>query len=598
MKIDPSAMLKKLRAILSRRQKQKSLWLILLFMAMSLFQVVGVAAIFPFVNLVMDPTLLESNQLLGFLYQTFGFVSYSSFILFLGIALFVFIILSNAISGFTVWVRTRFVMGLNHELSTRLLTVYISKPYAYFLNKNTSTLGKNLLAEVYQLTNNMLIPIFELVVNTMVILTLVIVLFMTDFITTCVALAILGGSYAVINFRVKKRVKRGGLERLEANRGRYKITGEALSGIKTTKVFGRENYFIKQFSAYSKKFTQVETSVRTISEIPRYLLEALAFGGIILLVVFLTITRGGASDVIPLVSLFAFAGYRLLPAMQKVFQAATSIYFNQAILDTLHQDLTQDVTKRDLKIGEPISFTKEIRLKDLSFSYPETSVTVLANINLTIRKNSTVGFVGTTGSGKTTLVDILLGLLVAQEGGLFVDDVPLTSQRQRAWQQIIGYVPQDIFLSDDTVARNIAFGLADEKIESDKVQAAAKIAALDTFISEELAHGYETIIGERGLRLSGGQRQRIGLARALYENPAILVLDEATSSLDGVTETAVMKAINNASKDRTVIMIAHRLSTVRDCDVIYLMEKGSIVAHGTFVELMETNATFKNMAKQ
>lgn len=598
MKIEPSAMLKKLRAILSRRQKQKSLWLILLFMAMSLFQVVGVAAIFPFVNLVMDPTLLESNQLLGFLYQTFGFVSYSSFILFLGIALFVFIILSNAISGFTVWVRTRFVMGLNHELSTRLLTVYISKPYAYFLNKNTSTLGKNLLAEVYQLTNNMLIPIFELVVNTMVILTLVIVLFMTDFVTTCVALAILGGSYAVINFRVKKRVKRGGLERLEANRGRYKITGEALSGIKTTKVFGRENYFIKQFSAYSKKFTQVETSVRTISEIPRYLLEALAFGGIILLVVFLTITRGGASDVIPLVSLFAFAGYRLLPAMQKVFQAATSIYFNQAILDTLHQDLTEDVTKRDLEIGEPISFTNEIRLKDLSFSYPETSVTVLANINLTIRKNSTVGFVGTTGSGKTTLVDILLGLLVAQEGGLFVDDVPLTSQRQRAWQQIIGYVPQDIFLSDDTVARNIAFGLADEKIESDKVQAAAKIAALDTFISEELAHGYETIIGERGLRLSGGQRQRIGLARALYENPAILVLDEATSSLDGVTETAVMKAINNASKDRTVIMIAHRLSTVRDCDVIYLMEKGSIVAHGTFVELMETNATFKNMAKQ
>ncbi|MDY0371125.1 MAG: ABC transporter ATP-binding protein [Sphaerochaetaceae bacterium] len=598
MKIEPSAMLKKLRAILSRRQKQKSLWLILLFMAMSLFQVVGVAAIFPFVNLVMDPTLLESNQLLGFLYQTFGFVSYSSFILFLGIALFVFIILSNAISGFTVWVRTRFVMGLNHELSTRLLTVYISKPYAYFLNKNTSTLGKNLLAEVYQLTNNMLIPIFELVVNTMVILTLVIVLFMTDFITTCVALAILGGSYAVINFRVKKRVKRGGLERLEANRGRYKITGEALSGIKTTKVFGRENYFIKQFSAYSKKFTQVETSVRTISEIPRYLLEALAFGGIILLVVFLTITRGGASDVIPLVSLFAFAGYRLLPAMQKVFQAATSIYFNQAILDTLHQDLTEDVTKRDLEIGEPIFFTKEIRLKNLSFSYPDTSVTVLANINLTIRKNSTVGFVGTTGSGKTTLVDILLGLLVAQEGGLFVDDVPLTSQRQRAWQQIIGYVPQDIFLSDDTVARNIAFGLADEKIESDKVQAAAKIAALDTFISEELAHGYETIIGERGLRLSGGQRQRIGLARALYENPAILVLDEATSSLDGVTETAVMKAINNASKDRTVIMIAHRLSTVRDCDVIYLMEKGSIVAHGTFVELMETNATFKNMAKQ
>ncbi len=598
MKIDPFGLVKKLRAILNRRQKQKSLWLMVLFMAMSLLQVVGVAAIFPFVNLVMDPSLLETNQLLGFLYQKFGFTAYSSFILFLGIALFILIILSNAVAGITVWARTRFVMGLNHELSTRLLTVYLSRPYAYFLNRNTSTLGKNLLAEVYQLTNNMLIPIFEFVVNTMVVLTLVIVLFVTDFMTTCVALTILGGSYAVINYRVKKKVKRSGLERLEANRGRYKITGEALAGIKTTKVFGREDYFIDQYATYSKQFTRVETSVRIIGEIPRYLLEALAFGGIILLVVFLTLTRGGATNVIPLVSLFAFAGYRLLPAMQKVFQAVTSIYFNQSILDTLYEDLMQGSERKEKIDPDPIEFSKEIVLKDLIFSYPETTVSVLSQINLTIPKNTTVGFVGTTGSGKTTLVDILLGLLVAQEGGLYVDGVPITSNRQRSWQRAIGYVPQDIFLSDDTVTRNIAFGLADEEIEMGKVKKAAQIAALDTFITQEMEKGYETVIGERGIRLSGGQRQRIGLARALYENPAILVLDEATSSLDGVTETAVMEAIGNASKDRTVIMIAHRLSTVRDCDVIYLMEKGSIVDSGTFADLMKNNATFRSMAKQ
>jgi len=247
---------------------------------------------------------------------------------------------------------------------------------------------------------------------------------------------------------------------------------------------------------------------------------------------------------------------------------------------------------------QPMELHDSIVLDQIQFSYPETSIPVLNKVCVTIRKNTTVAFVGATGSGKTTLIDIILGLLTAQEGALLVDGRPIAIDNERNWQQSIGYVPQDIFLSDDTVERNIAFGLDGAEIDRQRVITAAKIAALDEFITGEMKEGYDTIIGERGIRLSGGQRQRIGLARALYDNPPVLVLDEATSSLDGITETEVMGAIKSASKDRTVIMIAHRLSTVQNCDVIYLMEKGSIIAEGTYDELLTTNATFRKMAKQ
>lgn len=598
MKLHPKSLLRKLSEILDAKQKRRSMFLLALFLVMSFFQVVGVAAVFPFVNVVMDPSLVETNSFLRFLYDGVGFTSFTHFIVFLGISILLLIVLSNFISAFTIWAKTKFVMGLNHSLSRRLLATYLAKPYAYFLNQNTSNLGKNLLAEVYQLTNNMLIPLFELVVNALIILAMVIVLFVTDFITTLIALIVLGGSYAVINYRVKKRVKQGGMERMEANRGRYKTTGEALSGVKVTKVSGRERHFIERYSQYSKRFTRMETYVRTVGEIPRYVLEAIAFGGIIIMVVALTLTRGAANEVIPLVSLFAFAGYRMLPAMQKVFHALTSIYFNQAILDTLHDDLVLFDSEHLVEDDHPaLSFQKDVILQGVGYAYPASELPALKSIDLTILKNQSIGFVGSTGSGKTTLVDILLGLLMPSAGMLLVDGQEVTASNVRGWQRNIGYVPQDIFLSDDTLTRNIAFGIPDNEIDMDLVKHAARIAALDEFVTDQLPLGYETVIGERGVRLSGGQRQRIGLARALYGNPPVLVLDEATSALDGATESAVMDAIGNASKDRTLIMIAHRLTTVRDCDVIYVIEKGTIVDVGTYGTLMEKNREFRKMAR-
>jgi len=249
------------------------------------------------------------------------------------------------------------------------------------------------------------------------------------------------------------------------------------------------------------------------------------------------------------------------------------------------------------QIKKEINFQKAIKLKDIRFCYTDNSFDVISKINLTIPKNSFIGFAGATGCGKTTLVDIILGLLTPQSGQIIVDNTPITQENIQSWQQKIGYVPQEIYLSDDSVRKNIAFGVSDKDIDDKQVKLAARIAALDAFVEIELPKKYNTIIGERGIRLSGGQRQRIGLARALYRNPEVLILDEATSSLDGATEEAVLKAIQHAAKSRTVIMIAHRLNTLKDCDQIYIMEKGSIIGQGTYKELIDTNRQFREMAK-
>jgi ATP-binding cassette, subfamily B, bacterial PglK len=307
-------------------------------------------------------------------------------------------------------------------------------------------------------------------------------------------------------------------------------------------------------------------------------------------------------DFIPLLSLFAFAAYRMMPSLHRFFNALTRVYYNTAIVDKIYEDMIEIQPKKQSSvpskpIKKAINFEKAIKLQDIRFCYTDSSFDIISNINLTIPKNNFIGFAGATGCGKTTLVDIILGLLTPQSGQIIVDDTPITQKNIPSWQQKIGYVPQEIYLSDDTIRKNIAFGLPNKDIDDKQVKFAAQLAALDTFVENELPNKYNTIIGERGIRLSGGQRQRIGLARALYRNPEILVLDEATSSLDGATEEAVLKAIHHAAEARTVIMIAHRLNTLKDCDQIYILEKGRIIGQGTYEELLKQSRKFREMAK-
>ncbi|MDZ7793218.1 MAG: ATP-binding cassette domain-containing protein [Spirochaetia bacterium] len=333
-----------------------------------------------------------------------------------------------------------------------------------------------------------------------------------------------------------------------------------------------------------------------ISEIPRYLLETVAFGGIVVLLLFILYTEGQLDNAIPMIGLYALAGYRLMPSLQAVFRGVTSMRYNLPAVDLLYNHM---YSGRAIKVydGDALSINEDITLNNITFSYPNSKVPVIKDQTLTIKANTTVGFVGPTGCGKTTIIDIILGLLEPQSGELRIDGKKIEGKDIFRWQNTLGYVQQNIYLSDDTVAQNIAFGEKKESIYTTEVKRAASVANIDNFIESELPYGYETVIGERGIRLSGGQRQRLGIARAVYKNPSVLILDEATSALDGFTEDAIMDAIKALSGQKTILMIAHRLTTLRECDQIFMLDKGKIVDKGTYEELFESNQSFRQLAQ-
>ena len=595
--------IKKLRGILTRREKIQVGLLLIAIIAMAFSQAIGVASVLPFISLVMDQNMVFENRWLNMAYETFNFTSVNRFIIFIGVAMFVIIFFSNAISAFATWLKLRFVWMNNHRLSRRLLEKYLAMPYAFFLNQNSADLSKNVLTEVNNLTNSFLIPLLNVITRGMVTLIMLTMLFWVDVAVTVIAILFLGGAYILIILRVNRNLKTRGKLRIEANQMRFKAVSEAFGGIKEIKVMNREPYFLDRYSTYSYRLARLMSWNAVVGQIPRFALEAIAFGGIIVFVLALLLTRENAGQVIPLVSLFAFAGYRLMPALQDLFTSFAQMQFNRAVLDRIYTDFKRK--EKDLPTGtyaklnkdDAIYLKKEISLNGVSFNYPNTKTPVISNLNLIIPVNSAVAFVGPTGAGKTTLVDIILGLLTPGEGKLLVDGVVINKDNIIKWQKNIGYVPQHIYLSDDTVARNIAFGVADSDIDQNSLEKVARIANIHDFITNEMPEGYNTLVGERGIRLSGGQRQRIGIARALYHDPDVLVFDEATSALDGATEDAVLQAMNNAAELKTLIVIAHRLTTVKNCDKIYMLEKGRITAEGRYEELLSSNEQFKSMAK-
>jgi len=593
---EPTAV-RKLYEIFTPRERAQALLLFIGSLVTALLQTAGVAVVFPFINVAMNPGVIRENRWLAALYARGGFADADSFMVFLGSAVLAVIILSSIAPAILAWAKARFLLNKNHALSTRLLAAYLSRPYQYFLGKNSSELGKNVLNEAGALVMNMLMAIFEVLTQGALLVVLLVMLLMVNVAVTITAIILLGGSYALLGLATRSTLRRHGTRRVQANTNRYRFATEALSGIKTTRVMGIESYFLDAYSANSLDYA-THTRFQLVSgELPRYLLEAIAFGGIIFFLVTRLAAGAQISDLLPLVSLYAFAAYRMMPALHRVYYAVNQLHYYGPILDRIHVDITCDDQPGEAPADNATTpFQRSIRLSGIDFRYSDAQDDVISGLDIDIPKNAVIGLVGATGSGKTTLVDIILGLLVPQQGNMLVDDTPITEKNVRAWRRKIGYVPQEIYLGDDTIRRNIAFGVPDDRIDGDRVREAARMAALDAFI-RTMPEQYDTVIGERGVRLSGGQRQRIGLARALYRNPEVLVLDEATSSLDGATEEAVLNAVRGAAQARTVIMIAHRLNTLKDCDAIYIIEEGGLVASGTYDELIESNRTFMRMAK-
>jgi ATP-binding cassette, subfamily B, bacterial PglK len=580
--------------LLNARERRQVYLLMPGIIVMATLEVLGIAAISPFLSLVTDPESIQTNSVLRWLYRTFNFQNTQSFVVFMGLIALGLMVLSNLFSLFMNWILVRFAWLRNHSLSQRLLAQYLGKPYTFFLERNTSEMGKNILAEVQQVVNGLLVPGMLMLANMFVVLFILIFLIILNPLRAVIVALALGAGYVIVYSLLQRRMARYGDEAVQANKGRFQLANETLGGVKEIKLLGRENVFLTHFAKASKLFSTRMALSEVLSNSPRYVLDTIAFGTI--LTIMIVMYTQNPSQVIPVVGVYAFAGYRLMPALQQIYRHVTKARFHTSVLATVKGDLEKmAVTFPDAT--ERLTFEDRLELSDISFKYPTAKASLLNSLSLTVKRNASVAFVGSTGSGKTTIVDILLGLLPPSQGQLLVDGQPLQQADLRAWQANLGYVPQTIFLSDGTIAQNIAFGVAADKLDMDAVRQAATIANLHEFV-ETLPDGYETVVGERGVRLSGGQRQRIGIARALYHDPSVLILDEATSALDNVTEEAVFQAIKNVMGKKTVIMIAHRISTVRECDTIFVLDKGRIVSQGSYRELLASSSHFQALARQ
>ena len=592
--------IRKVLFLLTNYQKRRAYILLLMLIVVALTEMIGIASILPFMTVLTNPSLIETNFILKKMFQisnNLGIENSLEFLFFLGIFVFIFLIISIFIKALALYFQVKFVQNLNYDISKRLIEKYLNQPYNWFLNRHSADFAKNVLSEVNNVIVGAVTPLVELIAKSMITVAILILLVIVDVKTSLVACLLLGGSYGIIYKLSSKYVSKLGKDRLQKNQQLFTSVSNAFGALKEIKLGGLEQIYVKRFSDPAETISKNIAYASIIRYLPRYVLESLAFGGIILLILYLMTQKGNFNNALPIISLYAFAGYRLMPALQQIYTSFSRFLFVGPSLDKIYDDFKNLKSTETKYPNTNIEFNKMIILKNINFNYPNAAKAAIKNLSLNIPINSTVGFVGATGSGKTTTVDIILGLLEPQNGNLIVDNKIITKQNINSWQRCIGYVPQHIFLSDDTIAANIALGVDIKDINQNAVEQAAKIANLHEFVKDELPKKYETKIGERGVRLSGGQRQRIGIARALYNKPKLLVLDEATSSLDNQTEKVVMEAVNNLSRSITIIIIAHRLNTVKNCDKIFLLEKGQLKNQGKFEELINTDENFSFNAK-
>ena len=582
---------KKYLFLLSTIERRNAAFLLLMIIFMALLDMIGVASILPFMAVLTNPSLIETNMFLNKLYalsSIFKVDSKDEFLFVLGILVFFLLILSLTFKAFTTYFQVRFVQMREYSIGKRLIEGYLHQPYSWFLSRHSSDLGKNILSEVQQIITNGLRPLMELIAKIIISITLITLLIIVDYKLAIIVGLSLSFIYSFIFYFVRKYLNLSGKKRLINNKLRFIAVNEALGASKEVKVGGLEKVYINNFSSSAKIFAETQAFSIIIGQLPRFILEAIAFGGVLLIILYVMTKTGSFNNALPVISLYVFAGYRLMPALQQIYRSIAQLTFVSYSLNKIYSDLQGLKKTNETKPQEVLTFEKSITLNNISYNYPNSSRTALNDINFSIPIKSTIGLVGKTGSGKTTTIDIILGLLEPQKGTLKVDEKIITKQNSRSWQSFLGYVPQNIYLSDDTILANIAFGVNPEKIDQSLVEKASKIANLHNFVVNELPNRYLTTIGERGVRLSGGQRQRIGIARALYNNPKVLILDEATSALDTKTEKEVMEAINKLRKDITIIIITHRLATVSKCDKIFLLESGKLKNQGTFEELLHS----------
>jgi len=592
---------KELYETLSPVERWRTLKLLLLLLVLALLEAIGVASIMPFMAVLASPDTNQTDATLAAVSEWTGVTSTDHLLLLTGGLVFILFISALVLQALVVWAQKRYAMDLMHSWSCQVVETYLHQPYEWFLARHTSELSITTVNEANQVINHFVLPVLVIASNGLVALAIFAFLLIADPVLAATIVVVLAGVYTLVYRFLRTRLLQAGESFLLSNRRRYNVLAEAFGGIKEVKVSHAEKLFAQQFESASRRACDSLVLSSVMERVPSIAMQAVVFGGMLLVVLYVVATRGGFAAGLPMIGLFAFAGYKMMPALQRIYSQVAVMKFSSAALRSLCLALRPD-KKPALsletspawgKMERGVRLRKRLEFRDVVYRYPGNDHPTLDRMSLSIRAGSKVGIVGSTGSGKTTVVDIILGLLRPSAGKVCVDGEEIGDAQIRAWQASVGYVSQTVFLADTTLADNIAFGLPKDQIDLDRVEAASKLANLHTFVFNELPERYESRVGERGVRLSGGQRQRVGIARALYHDPDILILDEGTSALDNVTEGLVMQALDKLGPSKTVVIIAHRLSTVKNCDTIFFLEHGVVTGRGTFQELRATHTQFR-----
>ena len=572
----------------------------LMFVAAGL-EMVGVSMFLPLLQLLVSPQAAMENPALGMMREMIGVDSDKQFIIIFCLSLFAFFVFKNVMLAIVIFVQNSFITRHRALYSQALLRHYLDKPYVFHLQRNTTELIRNTTLLSSRIFVKGLLPILQFVMELLIISGIGVVLMLVDPVATVVVGLVLGGSVGIFYLLIRHRVQEWGAQVVHYDGQILLWVTQALGSIKETKLYRHENFFVEAFAKPSNAQAGFLARSTTVPHLPRLLIEVVAIGAMALLVVFLINQPGGGIEsIVPKLGLFAIAAMRLMPSLSKLVSALTNLRDNVAAVDTLYADLNEEAAagqapSANKHSGAAFSYRRDIALEKLAYRYPESTETILDGIDLLIERGQSVAFVGASGAGKTTLVDLVLGLLEPASGAVRVDGRDI-HEDLGGWQSLIGYIPQDIYVTDDTLRRNVALGKKDDEIDPARIDHALALAQLTAFVGD-LPLGLDTVVGERGARLSGGQRQRIGIARALYHDPEVLVMDEATSALDGETEKEITTAIDQLSGEKTLIIIAHRLSTVRHCDLIVLLDGGRVVDQGSFAELAQRNPEFRHLVE-
>ena len=570
-------MLKKINTILTGKQKISLIFLTILLFIGGLFDLLGVSLILPIVNIVIDPSVIDSNKWAMLIKDYFHIESERTFVILLLVLMIFVYIVKNVYTIVMYQVMYKMIWKYKGNLSMRLLTCYMYQDYTFHLNKNVSDLQRNVLTDVGQFFG-FITDALNVFNQFVICILLTAYLLIKDWMTTLGVLTLLGGAiFILFKIQRKKQEERGRINR-ETSAQMNKWIIQSFTGIKEIQVLGREEFFLNKCKTEYGRGMEANRKSNLSALTPKPLMEMICVSGLLTVILVRILLGGDLSSFIPLLAVFALAAFRMLPCFNSISAYMATMLFEKDSVDAVYEDIAEmehlGEEKKTLETDETLIFNDEISVNRLSYRYPNTEKWILKDVCFSIKKNQSVGFMGASGAGKSTLIDIILGVLPISQGSITVDGKSIYDNMS-GWHNNIGYIPQSIYLMDDTIRNNVALGIPEDEISDERLWKVLEEAQIADFI-RTLPNGLNAEIGDRGVRISGGQRQRLGIARALYHDPEILIFDEATSALDNETEAALMEAINGLKGTRTMLIIAHRLHTIENCDVIYEVKDGKV----------------------